>query len=226
MIGIYKIQNKINNKIYIGQSVDIQKRWREHKFSSRHPDDRDHHLPIHLAMAKYGEDNFVYTVLEQCPKEELNEKEIYWIETLSACDKNIGYNIAKGGNDSTHIGRPVEAYDLEGNYITTYPNGAEAARQLNRSYSVIRQVLEGRRLSCANCQLKFADSDKKITKYTNRQGGTKMVQQIDKDTNDLIAIYPSIAEASRITGADGSTITKVCKGKLKSTHGYKWGYME
>lgn len=75
--GIYCITNKINNKQYIGQSVDIKKRFREHCFSARHPENKDYNMPIHLAMAKYGIENFQIEILELCNRDKLNEKEIY-----------------------------------------------------------------------------------------------------------------------------------------------------
>ena len=104
MIGIYLITNNINGKIYIGQSVDIHRRFLEHlragqpeKYANKK--ERDLNTPIHLAMQKYGVNNFSLSILEQCSKEELNDKEKYWISTYNSCDKKIGYNISSGGQD-------------------------------------------------------------------------------------------------------------------------------
>lgn len=66
MIGIYKITNKINGKIYIGQSINIERRWKEHIF-----DNRKNSL-IHLAIIKYGKENFSFEVIEECNQKELN----------------------------------------------------------------------------------------------------------------------------------------------------------
>lgn len=100
--GIYLIRNKINNKIYIGQSINIYRRWTEHlrsgqpkKYSIK--SSRDSKTPIHLAMQKYGVDNFEISILEKCKKELLNEKEQYWIKILRSNNKDIGYNITSGG---------------------------------------------------------------------------------------------------------------------------------
>lgn len=103
--GIYLIRNKINNKIYIGQSVNIKRRWLEHLRSGqpeKYPikSQRDMNVPIHKSMQKYGIDNFDITVLEICEQEQLNDKEKYWIKILSSNDKNIGYNIGEGGQDN------------------------------------------------------------------------------------------------------------------------------
>lgn len=100
--GIYLIRNKINNKIYIGQSVNIYRRWTEHlragqpqKYSMKSI--RDSKTPIHLAMQKYGINNFEIQLLEKCNKENLDIREQYWIKILKSNDNNIGYNIANGG---------------------------------------------------------------------------------------------------------------------------------
>lgn len=102
MCGIYLIRNLKNNKIYIGQSVDIKRRWQEHlrsgqpeKYSKKN--DRDSKVPIHLAMQKYGIENFQIQILELCDKTKLNEKEMYWIKVFNSNNKNIGYNITSGG---------------------------------------------------------------------------------------------------------------------------------
>ena len=58
MIGIYKFVNKINGKIYIGQSNDIQRRIKDHYYKAHNPTGGNYHSPLHLAIRKYGWDNF------------------------------------------------------------------------------------------------------------------------------------------------------------------------
>lgn len=94
MIGIYKITNKINGKIYIGQSNDIYRRFYEHQTkgaSSR--------IPIDVAIQKYGKDKFLYEVLEECPISELNQRETFWIKKLNTVKD--GYNCSEGGNQQS-----------------------------------------------------------------------------------------------------------------------------
>lgn len=87
---IYKITNKINNKIYVGQhSKEI---FDESYYGSG--------KYIKAAINKYGKENFHQEILEWCNSlEELNEKEIYWISKLDSTNKQIGYNICEGGNN-------------------------------------------------------------------------------------------------------------------------------
>ena len=105
MIGIYLITNKVNGKKYIGQSVDVERRFSEHLRSGQpdkyvHKNERDIGTPIHLAMQKYGIENFSLTILEECLKDELNEKERYWISYYKSNEKQFGYNISSGGQES------------------------------------------------------------------------------------------------------------------------------
>lgn len=90
--GIYKITNLINQKAYIGQSINILVRWRRHKTEMNN---LDNSYPLYRAMRKYGLNNFSFTILEECPKEELNERERYWIKTYDTYYN--GYNLTSGG---------------------------------------------------------------------------------------------------------------------------------
>lgn len=87
-IGIYLIKNNINDHCYVGQSINIEKRWKDHK---RCKDN----FPIYNAFRKYGIENFTFTVLLECTVERLNYYESAYIsEYNSHCD---GYNCNEGG---------------------------------------------------------------------------------------------------------------------------------
>lgn len=96
MIGIYCIENKINHMKYIGQSISISKRWAEHKRDLR----KSKHTNDHLQKAwdRYGENSFIFSVLEICDRNLLNEREIYWVDTYDSMSKHLGYNIATPGD--------------------------------------------------------------------------------------------------------------------------------
>lgn len=92
MIGIYKITNNINNKCYIGQSRDIQKRWISHRNVPFNPNCHEYNYPLYQAIRKYGLENFSLEILEECPIKELNEKEQFWIDRYKSTNSNYGYN--------------------------------------------------------------------------------------------------------------------------------------
>ena len=88
--GIYQIKNLITNLIYIGSSVKISKRWKDHK---RLLSENKHHSAyLQSAWIKYGSDAFEFKVLELCSKETIMEREQYWIDN-SICLAPNGYNI-------------------------------------------------------------------------------------------------------------------------------------
>lgn len=96
MVGIYKITNRINGKIYVGQSIDIKERWYQHKYKAKHDTEKGYNSAIHQAFRKYGEENFIFEVIEECSSECLDEREKFWIKELNSLTPN-GYNILSGG---------------------------------------------------------------------------------------------------------------------------------
>lgn len=91
--GIYKITNTLTNECYIGQSVDIAKRWAEHAKCGLGIDTPAGNK-LYAAMKEYGLWSFSWELLEECPKIQLNEKEAFYISMYQA--DIFGYNSNKG----------------------------------------------------------------------------------------------------------------------------------
>ena len=91
--GIYKITNQKTNICYIGQAVDIAARWKSHAKCGLGIDTPANN-PLYKAMIADGIWNFSFEVLEECSKEELNEKEKYYIQLYQS--KDFGYNSTIG----------------------------------------------------------------------------------------------------------------------------------
>ena len=103
MIGIYSITNIINNKKYIGQSVDIKCRIRNHKYELRHNKHSNDHLQ--KSFNKYGEDCFVFETICECEESELDELERYYITYYNCMNSDYGYNAESGGNAKKHVSK-------------------------------------------------------------------------------------------------------------------------
>lgn len=88
--GIYKITNLLNNKCYVGQSVDIANRWKQHIKRGVGADTPTRNK-LYPAMIEDGVENFSFEIIEDCPVDMLNEREIYWQEFWKA--KEFGYSI-------------------------------------------------------------------------------------------------------------------------------------
>lgn len=93
---IYKILNNLNNKIYIGKTNDLQKRWYNHVYCALVENEPYY---FYNAIRKYGAKNFTLEIIEECGSEELALlREKYWIATLDSNNRNIGYNMTSGGD--------------------------------------------------------------------------------------------------------------------------------
>lgn len=93
MTGIYCFRNLINQKVYIGQAVDIERRYKQHL---QNINNLNHQEALYVALRKYGLDNFSFEILQQCSVEQLSELEVYYISQYNAYFDG-GYNETKGG---------------------------------------------------------------------------------------------------------------------------------
>lgn len=91
--GIYKITNQITKECYIGQSIDVAKRFKDHAKCGLDID-RPQGNKLYQSMLEYNLWNFSFELLEECPKEQLNEKEKFYISLYDSC--NYGYNSTTG----------------------------------------------------------------------------------------------------------------------------------
>ena len=91
--GVYKITNTLTNSCYIGQAVDIVKRWGDHCKAAIVEGTKN---KLYNAIREYGLENFTFEVLEECEPEHLNERERFFIQMYDSY--NYGYNSTQGGS--------------------------------------------------------------------------------------------------------------------------------
>ena len=143
MIGIYKITNRINGHSYIGQSTNIEKRWQNEKIASNNPNDCSYDYPLSRAFRKYGIQNFSFEVIEECNREDLNDKEHYWI-----CFYAPEYNQTHGGDYQAHgklsLTQVQEIQTILVNDIDGLVLHTELAKKYNVSVDTIQAINAGR----------------------------------------------------------------------------------
>lgn len=126
--GIYKVTNKINEKVYIGQSVNIYGRWNHHKSCCLNPKCHEYNSPFYRALRKYGCDNFTFEILETCNVDELDIKEIKYIQKYNSFthfNNSNGYNNSIGGNQGSRFRIKSEEEKIKISQNREYKIGAE-----------------------------------------------------------------------------------------------------
>tara|TARA_R110002126_G_scaffold47605_3_gene133347 strand:+ start:2964 stop:3617 length:654 start_codon:yes stop_codon:yes gene_type:complete len=210
MKGIYKIVSKNNQKIYVGSSINIKNRWRQHKFTLR----KNTHANKHLQSAwnKHGEENFEFTLVEEC--EDLDSKELYWIDVYQANDRAKGYNKRLDGTTNRGIKRTpdqVEAMRLRALGKTQSNETIEKRKEtmrLNKEAGFQRII--GWKLT----------EDQLIAR--KEKGRTKVFQYTLE--GELVAEYSAINKAAEATGYNSPGISNCARGFRKTYKGYKWCY--
>lgn len=227
---IYKITNKIDNKAYIGQTCrDPKKRWLEHYSRDINKD-----TYFHRALKKYGKDNFLWEVIEECEDSSLNEREIYWIKYYNTYYKNgNGYNMTYGGEFETHREKAIIGISPLGEEYH-FKSATEAERVLsslysdNFSHTHIGSVCSGNRKSHKGWIFYYSNEsgEKIIPEYKgSRSRMNRPVVSINIATLEE-KIHLSAAQASKDLGVDKSSISKCLRGLKPQAGGYKFVYYE
>jgi len=105
-VGIYKIENLINNKTYIGQSRNIKQRIYTHRYELNN--NKHKNQVLQRAWDKYGKDNFKFEIIEECEIDNLNVLERKWIVYYDSYKDNNGYNLDFGGNANKEMSQETK----------------------------------------------------------------------------------------------------------------------
>ena len=199
MAYVYKITNRINNKIYIGKTyLSPDQRFKQHCKDSKRSEKKNR--PLYSAMNKYGVENFVVETIEETDSPE--EREKYWIEYFGSF-KN-GYNATVSGD-----GRPYLDYDLIYNTYIKVNSISKTAELCHCCKDSVIKILKNRGL----------------TTQDFIKNSSKTVAMLDKNTEEILKIFPSAREASKFLNKPPQHIRHVCLGQRKSAYGYKWIYL-
>jgi group I intron endonuclease len=225
MIGIYKIQNKKDNKLYIGYSSDIKKRFTVHKCYLKKGLHENSYLQ--RAWNKYGEENFLFEIIELCKLDNCIELEDSYVKLFKSNNRRYGYNLAITGVGS--IGKMPK-------YIIEKAQKTKKINALKRGYyftpETIKKQADGRRgfkhTAEAKLKIKAASTGRKKTKDVTQKTIDAIVVPVEQYTleNIYVQSFKSIKEALVFLNKDPKSghISACCKNKRKTAYGYKWKF--
>lgn len=207
---IYKVTNELTGKSYIGQTAHtVAERWSSH--CDDYKRNRNANRPLYIAMQKYGIDAFSVSVIEECAKELLDEREIFWIDYYDSFRN--GYNATFGG-----CGKPMIDY---ASVFEAYKRLGENCAATARAYGINEDTVYKIVLALGGS--------------TRKDHGCLRVNMFTKD-GTFVMTFPSTRAASRYLiqhnglsrrneGGYAGHISAVCMGKRKSCQGYIWQYV-
>jgi group I intron endonuclease len=232
---IYKIKNKINNKIYVGKSLEDDPEY----FGSG--------ISIKRAIEKYGKDSFEKEIIERCEKlETLNEREKYWIREYKSTDRKIGYNLAEGGNGgNTRKGysemellnyqKKLSESVLNSEKYKLFVDDRRGKKRPEHSKK-LKELYETGKIKPWNLGVKTSEETKK--KISKKNKGKKFSEEIKKKISDSkkvkiimldknykeICSFDSIKEGSEIMYINRCCISDCLNGRQKTAGGYLWKF--
>ena len=248
--GIYSVVNKINGKMYIGQSIDIERRWEQHKYGKGN-------IILRNSILKHGIENFEFNILEIVDinnkskielTEVLTELEQKWFNVEKPFLKQNGYNIQKTSKpnltpnkdkhfgakiskikiDNNHTGKPLVQHNLNGEIIKEWKSAAEVERKLgykaeNISASCLKKVKSSNNFIWRFKNDLVIQSD--IDKLKERKKPiTRKIQQLNTN-GDVVKIWDSLKQLVDNSEFDNRGVKNCCDGKRLNYKGYTWKWL-
>ena len=231
MVGIYKITNTISNKIYIGQSINIEKRWGAHRTRPFNSNSTSYNSPLYRAIRKYGISAFTFEVIEECPAELLNQKEQFYIQLYQANEPEFGYNLTAGGQSATTPNKLSEI-ELE-NIYKLLLNTALTEEEIAKKFNVSQRFISGINLGeyhimlnityplrkrivyvCKDCGKEISKVSERCVPCANRLKNKKRISLSKPDRETLKEEIRTIpfTQLGKKYGVSNNAVVKWCIG--------------
>jgi group I intron endonuclease len=225
MVGIYKIQCKIDNKVYIGYSSNITKRFVLHKYKLNKSMHENSYLQN--AWQKHGQDNFSFIILEECLLDQCIDREDYYVKEYKSYHRRFGYNLAITGVGN--IGK-MPKHIIEKSKKVRRENAAKRGYWFKPE--TIKKQADGRRgfkhTDEAKAKIKITSTGRKKSKEVTQKTIDAIIVPVEQYSleNEYIQTFKSIKDALILLNKDVKSghIGSCCRNKRKTAYGYKWKF--
>lgn len=238
--AIYAIRNRHDGKRYVGKTVNVTKRFSEHRSRLRAGVHANQHLQ--RAWNKYGEQAFAFEIIETVYVESpydpvLSEREKYWVKALHATSPEEGYNLTSGGDGGVQV--PSIRAKMSRAAKARFSSASEREKQGERRRRYFAQHSDFKAQSIANItnptnrakahaiMRERLHNDPKFAKRIAAPLKTdpKPVDQLSMDGR-FLRRFASMAEAERWLGKKRAqaNISSCCRGIRNYAYGYRWRY--
>jgi group I intron endonuclease len=238
-IGIYAIRNKINQKMYIGKSINIERRFWSHKNSLSKPERNKKQTNRFLwnAVQKYGIDNFEFLILESITHKDddyLAELELFYMDFYNSTDKDHGYNLRRDSSTKMKVHEETRKLISDLNRGSRNPNyGNRWTQEMRNKMSEQKKewaknnpITEERRKQISETSSAiWKDEDKKnsMARKVAKATSTLRFYQYDKNTMELVKVWEYMDDILQENpNYHRIAIYSVCNGHKKSYRGYIW----
>lgn len=242
--GIYGIRNKLDQKIYVGKSKNIDQRWSGHRSHlKREVRSKDTNRYLWNAVQKYGIDNFEFIILEELDIDEtlFKVRELYWMDYYNSYSKDFGYNLRRDSKTNMIVHEDTKALlsvSMLGDKNPNFGNNWSLEQKKYMSdlkkegfkngtltvnlENVFKGITERNRRWEENPQLKV-EMRKKVSKIHNKYEYLK----IDVLSKEVLEVYQSRLEVVEAYPDAGKTIIlSVCNGYKRVYKGFLWRYRD
>ena len=227
---IYQIENILNHKKYVGSTNNPDRRMKEHFNAAIWPSCCSYNYPLQKAIRKYGQENFIFSILEECDLDKTPERERFYIEKLNTLvNSGYGYNqtletgcalrdanVIKENIERT--GKKCALVDENNIILKTFCSYHDAARETygGNEASPIRRVCKGETWSINGYIFRDLDKNGQVIIPQNKTRKRKTaIIGIKKDNPNDVVYYESISEAARVEGVARGSISKCINGSTR-----------
>lgn len=236
--GIYCIINTVNNKKYVGKAKNIYNRLKQH-IRELNAQSKNENRHLKAAWLKYGENVFIYEILEELEldEEKLKLQEDFWIMKYNCIDRKFGYNLRRDSSTKCIVSDETKRLLSEKNTGENNPNfnhkwsdgqkkkmsEIKKAQYKNKEITINpengKKGAEIRNKNWENNPTLKENMKKKVSQSITNY----CFEQYDKKTGDLIRIWDSVYDIL-LEHPDWKrhNIYAACSGEKPSIYGYKW----